>query len=504
MVDDLHMGQVNKSPIVHRARAYCSTRFASITYGRPVGIDERDCSVSMPDDVDELVDFSEPGQTRGTPICFSTYQRELNKLYMIASPAIKRVYRAQQDAEPGRAREYHSLIEEVTHRLWRWRHELPPRLSLNLTSDCPATLDLGSKAHYLQSLSLHLTFDSLLIILHRPFLKRHLSVLQRHGLTGENGLGVSSLDTSRRPNETIPPSRESSEDILEPANDSSQQQWWNAAVRTSKVIELPQLAQFASDGHLVAFMAINLFNAAIVMVVLSLLDPLANRAQEAKRAIARIYRLQATLGARSTLSKQSSSVLRSLVSLLMRRESDAILAPMVSRRASAAQPSQSSEPTSSLHTLSVRETLSMPLGAHLSPGGQISQGREVEASHFASRLDDSLASVQKGKFNTSEFRAATRKPPTNRNPTAITIQPNTNYYPANINETAPDSQLWQNPHGGNPAGSAWDFADASDYEGGIPTDASEWSSGPSDARQGLYWFWDPSWDQLYSDVAEWP
>lgn len=350
----------------------------------------------MPDDVDEMVDFSEPGQARGAPICFSTYQRELNKLYMIASPAIKRVYRAQQDAEPRRAREYHSLIEEVTHRLWRWRHELPPRLSLNLSSDCPATLDLGTKAHHLQSLSLHLTFDSLLIILHRPFLKRHLSVLQRHGLTSENGLGVSSLDASR-PTETIPPSRESSEDILEPANDSSQQQWWNAAVRTSKVIELPQLAQFASDGHLVAFMAINLFNAAIVMVVLSLLDPLANRAQEAKRAIARIYRLQATLGTRSTLSKQSSSVLRSLVSLLMRRESDAILAPMVSRRVSSAQPSHgTSEATPSVHTLSVRETLSMPLGAHLSHNGHGQEGWDAEASQFASRLDDSLASVQKG------------------------------------------------------------------------------------------------------------
>jgi hypothetical protein len=353
----------------------------------------------MPDDVDETVDFSEPGQARGTPICFSTYQRELNKLYTIASPAIKRVYRAQQDAEPGRAREYHSLIEEVTHRLWRWRHELPPRLSLNLSSDCPATLDLGSKAHYLQSLSLHLTFDSLLIILHRPFLKRHLSVLQRHGLAGENGLGVSSLDASR-PTETMPTSRASSEDIPEPANDSSQQQWWNAAVRTSKVIELPQLAQFASDGHLVAFMAINLFNAAIVMVVLSLLDPLANRAQEAKRAIARIYRLQATLGTRSTLSKQSSSVLRSLVSLLMRRESDAILAPMVSRRVSVAQPSQSGEANASLHTLSVRETLSMPLGAHLSPSGYGLEGWDAEASQFASRLDDSLASVQKGTWPT--------------------------------------------------------------------------------------------------------
>jgi hypothetical protein len=50
----------------------------------------------------------------------------------------------------------------------------------------------------------------------------------------------------------------------------------------------------------------------------------------------------------------------------------------------------------------------------------------------------------------------------------------------------------------------WDFADISEHEGSIPTAASEWSTGPSDARQGLYWFWDSSWDHLYKDVSDWP
>lgn len=361
----------------------------------------------MPNDVDERVDFSEPGQSRGTPTCFSTYQRELNKLYMIASPAIKRVYSAQQAAEPGQAREYHSLIEEVTRRLWQWRVELPGSMSLDLSQDCPATLDLGDKAHYLQSLSLHLTFDSLLIILHRPFLKRHLKVLQHHGLSGDNGLGVSSIGASE-PVDTLTHTRATSEDVLEPADESSQQQWWNAAVRTSKVIELPQLAQFACDGHLVAFMAINLFNAAIVMVVLSLSDPLTNRAQEAKRAIARIYRLQATLGARSTLSKQSSGILRNLVSLMMRRESDAILAPVVPKAAYDPHRTGTHHSSADSHALSVRETMSMPLGAQLGTSGHVAQSWDADALHLASRLDASLASVQKGSsfLSANKFHTA--------------------------------------------------------------------------------------------------
>jgi hypothetical protein len=83
-------------------------------------------------------------------------------------------------------------------------------------------------------------------------------------------------------------------------------------------------------------------------------------------------------------------------------------------------------------------------------------------------------------------------------PIAITIQPSANHYLVNMNGMAPDDQHSRDPH----ASAAWDFTDMSEHDGGVPTDASEWSSGPSDARQGLYWFWDPSWDQLYSDVAE--
>jgi hypothetical protein len=56
----------------------------------------------------------------------------------------------------------------------------------------------------------------------------------------------------------------------------------------------------------------------------------------------------------------------------------------------------------------------------------------------------------------------------------------------------------------NENSAVWDFADMSDQEGSIPTAASEWSTGPSDARQGLYWFWDPSWDDLYKDISDWP
>lgn len=91
--------------------------------------------------------------------------------------------------------------------------------------------------------------------------------------------------------------------------------------------------------------------------------------------------------------------------------------------------------------------------------------------------------------------------------TAITIQPGANLsIDSGVNgfQSASYAQGMQGLPDANEYSAAWDFADTSDYEGGIPTAGSEWSTGPSDARQGLYWFWDPGWDQLYKDTADWP
>jgi hypothetical protein len=167
-------------------------------------------------------------------------------------------------------------------------------------------------------------------------------------------------------------------------------------VRTSKVIELPQLAQHATDGHLINFLAINLFNAAVVLIVMALSDPLADRAQEAKRAVARIYRLQVTLGGRSVLSQQSSGVLKSLIQLLINHESNAILAPV----ATTVAPHEDEIPeTQALNPqpMSVRDALSLPLWSH--------SGFEDDSSGMApplqeptgGRLDYSLESVQRGE-----------------------------------------------------------------------------------------------------------
>jgi hypothetical protein len=158
------------------------------------------------------------------------------------------------------------------------------------------------------------------------------------------------------------------------------------------------LAQLATDSHLVAFLAINLFNAAIVLAIMALSDPLSDAAQVAKRTITRILRLQGLLGRRSALSKQSNTVLKDVVTLLLRRESEAILAPITGYN----QQGDDLAPAGSSF-MSVEDTLRLPLDASSEvsdPCARRQVWRDLSRAH---RLNESLASVQDGKRACFEF-----------------------------------------------------------------------------------------------------
>jgi hypothetical protein len=176
--------------------------------------------------------------------------------------------------------------------LWAWRRRLPPHLLLDLSSDCEQNASRNSRVYRLQALSLQLTFDNLLIIFHRPSLAQHVHHLIRNR-SGHGQMTMPSPPSVQHPASNASPLfSDSTCSPLSVSQASSNEQWWEAALRTSKVTQMPQLAQLATDSHLVAFLAINLFNSAIVMAILALSDPLSDRAQEVKRSITRIYRLQ--------------------------------------------------------------------------------------------------------------------------------------------------------------------------------------------------------------------
>lgn len=362
-------------------------RFASVTYGRPLGINDKDCNVTHPVDVCESRCFTavRPSSV-DVSICYSSYQRELNKLYLTASPIIEIIFGMRAVGSNGRSAgpQYMAQTMEVTGRMWAWRRRLPPHLLLDLNTDCEPNQSHTSKVHRLQALALQLTFDSLLIIFHRPLLAQQVDHLIRNQPESTGGQGATQSPSAVSNATSSPFFAPSANSPLSWSHVSSTEQWWDAALRTSKVTEMPQLAQLATDSHLVAFLAINLFNSAIVMAVLALSDPLSDRAQEVKRTITRIFRLQEVLGKKTQLSMQSNVVLKDVIQMLLRREADAMLGDLSITRPEAG-------------LMSVEETLRLPMQLPRSDPNSHNVTRNHSTADRVMRLNESLASVQRGK-----------------------------------------------------------------------------------------------------------
>lgn len=296
-------------------------RWASTTFGRPLAINEDDCNVSMPAEVYENRFFVRQQQTDS--ICYSTYQTQLNILYTIASPGLREQLRVRSGPDRvtlATQERMERLLKGIIQELWRWKQSLPGHLTLNVSKDISAEPSTALKVARLQALSLQLTFDHLIIVLHRPFLATQVLQLPAADEDLASSHGSPELFSSRDGQPTTSTSGSTS------TNSESAEQWWDAALRTSQVAQLPHTAQFATDGHLVAFLGINLLNSAIVLVIYALAKPLTDRAQEAKRNLTSVLRLQEVLARRSQIARQSVNVLRSLILLITRRESQAMLA----------------------------------------------------------------------------------------------------------------------------------------------------------------------------------
>lgn len=377
---------------------YTWDRFASITYGRPLGINDKDCNLQMPSDVLENPKFVSIGSTQDELICYSTYQRELNRLYLIASPALEAIFgsRTFGTSEQLAGDSYFALVKHATKTLQEWRHCLPTHLNLDLKRDFVSNGQASLRAHALQSLSLQLTYDNVLIVLHRPLLARqvnHLSTMNKqspaevaadsptyHSVTSAHSAGQSGsyFDT-----------------MVSGTRVTSSELWMNAAVRTSKITELPVLVRLASESHLVAFLAINLFHAAIVLAVLAISEPLSDTAQEIKRTITRIFRVQDLIGKRSALSKQSTIVLKNVVILLLRRETEAMLAPVTGTSDPVSH--QTSGTGTDQHPISVEDALRLPVDATLDSRQSLAMNETSSDVNRLHRLNESLASVQHGE-----------------------------------------------------------------------------------------------------------
>ena len=341
----------------------------------------------------------QPAHGESLTIEYSPYQTELSKLYPAASPVLKTIFGSlsTQFKRQHLDSQYALLVREVTESLVTWRHQLPPHLILDMSTDYnPKNARRDSRAHTLQSLSLQLTYDNLLIVLHRPILAQQVEHLSVNAVnSAEPGTSSGQTQHSTLTPLTDEPSVHGG-DLLEGEVAGSSEYWSCAAVRTARLTELPQLAQLATESHLVAFMAMNLFHAAIVLISVALSNPLSDRAQMIKRTITRVLRLQELLGQQSTLSSQCSTVLKNLVYLLLQREGQAMLGPVMSMPAGVVPPmEQQVQSQTDACFMSVEDTLRLPLEAALNTSDQQATRLSWSELSRTQRLHESLASVQR-------------------------------------------------------------------------------------------------------------
>ncbi|KAF9774825.1 hypothetical protein IL306_007129 [Fusarium sp. DS 682] len=357
---------------------YTWDRFASISYGRPLSINDEDCNVGMPCDFIESPFFKAESIEQGLlGVQYSPYQTQLTRLYLLASPALKTIFGSLSAQSVGQ----------------------------HFDADYGAT-DFGGSP-----------------------------------LTQPRPQHLPSHSSSKSPSQSgQSPSFE--------ANASSEY-WWSAAVRTARITELPHLTQLATDSHLIAFMAMNLFHAAIVLTLVALSDPLSDPAQAVKRTITRVFQLQELLGQRSALASQSSAVLKNLIFLLLRREGEAMLGPATSKPGS----------------IPMEHTLRLPLEAALNTDKGTDRAARSDLS-IAQRLNQSLASVQQiipPFYDDSiqhDFMSASRNVASQQGPVS-----------------QPQQQMWFPPGG---------FQDPSES-------LEHGENGVDYGANGLFWLWDSTW-----------
>ena len=261
----------------------------------------------MPAEIYENM-FSEPSDSNEA-ICLSTYQTQLNHIYRIASPVLENIYGIRSSTDLGLLSRLPDMITNAASSLEEWKKALPAHLSHDLISDITDNSSTKDKMHALQALSLQLTYDNIMIVLHRTLLADQRQIpVQQHTTTTTSPPTFSPFSS---PPTNLP--------------DQNFARCLSAALSISRTQQKPRLIALAQNTHLVSFLAMNLFTSSVVMSICALSDTMSDIAQEAKRGMSRTLHLLRKLSTRASLPMQCSTILEDLVGLILKKEKAAML-----------------------------------------------------------------------------------------------------------------------------------------------------------------------------------
>jgi hypothetical protein len=265
----------------------------------------------MPASYPEDISFTPGGEP--ARVCVSPYQSQLNTVYQITSPLLENIYGIRYSTDSNLRSQMPDMISKIDELMQAWQRDLPPHLNLEQHGDICLTSSTEEKMHRLQALSLQLTYDNLMIVIHRPLLADQSRKRSR----------------TRKSNQQQDITRDALPGELQYANsidDTSFQRCLNSALRISRVQQSKRnLIALARKTHLVSFLGMNLFTSSVVMFICALSDTLSDVAQEAKRGMARNLKMLKLLSSDGSLSMQCSMILEDLVQMIVDKEKDAML-----------------------------------------------------------------------------------------------------------------------------------------------------------------------------------
>jgi hypothetical protein len=204
-------------------------------------------------------------------------------------------------------------VKAINERLLAWERSVPPEL--RLSSFEPDSTDRRRchilETFQLQALALHLFYNNIQLLLHRPLLT-YTGFSRRDRISTRTTSDESSMANSRATSPTPA--------FCSQAYQSSKSQCWESAMQTTKISNYKGLLLAARNTPVAPYIGIQAFTAGAVLGLFALSAPLTSVSLEAKRALGKLIKMPQSLEFHSLVSDQCGNVLKDLVHLILSEE----------------------------------------------------------------------------------------------------------------------------------------------------------------------------------------
>jgi hypothetical protein len=288
-----------------------SSSFSAVNFGRPCSLSDTDWDVKMVCNLDDTsitcpgfqsTETLEDGSVEHVTIL--SYRRYKYRLYQIVSAILKSVYFTKDSSTT--MQETARRVNAINERLLAWERSVPPELRLSsftpTSSEGPK--DRVLETFQLQALALHLFYNNIQLLLHRPLLTY-------------TGLSRQSRKSQETTSETM-----SSTPVFDSQTtyQSSKNQCWESAMQTTKISDYRSLLLAARSTPVAPYIGIQAFTAGAVLGLFALSSPLTSISLEAKRALGKLIKMPQSLEFHSLVSDQCANILKELVHLILSEE----------------------------------------------------------------------------------------------------------------------------------------------------------------------------------------